>query len=487
MSDVAVSAGLFDRALRRVTALWRDMAASVAGSEDEGIGAQMRACLDARGGEVSARSRAARLAQAYLSLDHAGRDEFLRSLAGFDAEPRAVAEAWERVASAATAAERAAAKARLRRALEPPRLRLLTQFTAIPDGVKFLVDLRADIMTRMADDPLLQALEGDLRTLLGSWFDVGFLELRRIDWSSPASLLEKLVQYEAVHRIRTWRDLKNRLDSDRRCYAFFHPRMPEEPLIFVEVALVKGMADNVQRLLDEKAPVLDPRETDTAIFYSINNCQRGLDGISFGNFLIKRVVALLSDEFRNLKAFATLSPVPGFRRWLDGRLEAGDPTLVTEEEASAIRALAPGDPALPAPAADGAVVAPPRVAGPETPPQTIRRVLARRGWAREEALAKLLEPVLLRACARYLLAEKAGAGAKRARDPVAHFHLSNGARVERLNPRGDVSEKGYRESCTLMANYLYDPAKIEEYHEEYAGEGKRAASSAVRKLAKGYV
>jgi malonyl-CoA decarboxylase len=353
--------------------------------------------------------------------------------------------------------------------------------------VKFLVDLRAELMSRMHDDPLLQALETDLRALLASWFDVGFLELRRIDWSSPASLLEKLVGYEAVHRIRTWRDLKNRLDSDRRCYAFFHPRMPQEPLIFVEVALVKGMADNVQRLLDEKAPVLDPKEADTAIFYSINNCQRGLDGISFGNFLIKRVVALLSDEFRNLKTFATLSPIPGFRRWLEARLEEGDATLLSEEESTAIRALAPGELALPAPASDGAVVAPPRMAGPETPAQTLRRVLARRGWARDEALAKALEPVLMRACARYLLAEKPASGGKRARDPVAHFHLSNGARVERLNFRGDVSEKGYRESCTLMSNYLYDPGRIEEYHEEYAGEGKRAASSAVRRLARGFV
>lgn len=487
MSDVAESAGLIDRALRRVTLLWREMAASVAGGGEDDIADQMRACLDARGGEVSARSRAARLAQTYLTLDHAGRGEFLRSLASFDSDHEAVAQAWARVAAATTPTERAAAKARLRRALEPPRLRLLTQFTGIPDGVKFLVDLRADLLGRMRDDPLLQALEGDLRTLLASWFDVGFLELRRVDWSSPASLLEKLVGYEAVHRIRSWRDLKNRLDSDRRCYAFFHPRMPDEPLIFVEVALVKGMADNVQRLLDEKAPVLDPRQADTAIFYSINNCQRGLDGISFGNFLIKRVVALLSDEFRNLKCFATLSPIPGFRRWLEERMEADDGTLLSEEEATAIRTAAPADLALPAPAADGAVVTPPKSPPAETPIQTLRRVLARRAPVREEALSRALEPVMMRACARYLLAEKAGASAKRARDPVAHFHLSNGARVERLNWRGDLSDKGWRESCTLMVNYLYDPGKIEEYHEDYAGEGKRASSSSVRRLAKGFI
>src|SRR3712207_3756469 len=183
-------------------------------------------------------------------------------------------------------------------------------------------------MLRLADgDKRISALETDLKSLLASWFDVGFLDLRRIDWCSPAALLEKLVGYEAVHRIRTWRDLKNRLDSDRRCYAFFHPRMPGEPLIFVEVALVKGLAGSVQALLDEDAPVLDSRDADTAIFYSISNCQAGLAGISFGNFLIKRVVEELSAEFRNLKTFATLSPIPGFRRWLDARLTADEPGL----------------------------------------------------------------------------------------------------------------------------------------------------------------
>jgi malonyl-CoA decarboxylase len=486
MSDVAEAPGLFDRALRRVAALWRDMAGSGAADDGKGMAAQMRACLEARGGEVSARARAAGLARSFLAADHAGRAEFLRALASFDSDHEAVRAACEKVAAASGVAERAAAKARLRRTLEPPRVRLLTQFNTIPDGVKFVVDLRADLLSRMAGEPMLEALETDFRSLLAAWFDVGFLELRRIDWSSPASLLERLVQYEAVHRIRTWRDLKNRLDSDRRCYAFFHPRMPDEPLIFVEVALVKGMADNVQRLLDEKAPLLDPKEADTAIFYSINNCQRGLDGISFGNFLIKRVVALLSAEFGNLRTFATLSPIPGFRGWMEERIAEGDPALISDDEAAAMRLAAPGDPALPAPAADGAVVAPPRPALAETPHQTLARMLARRSLAREEGVARALDPVLARACARYLLAES-GRNGRRARDPVAHFHLSNGARVERLNLRGDISEKGWRESVGMMVNYLYDPARIEDYHEDYAGEGKRAASSAVRKLAKGFV
>ena len=303
--------GLFDRAIRRITGVWRDMADRVSTDEDQGIASQMRACLDARGGEVSARNRAAKLAQAYLILDTAGRTAFLRDLAAFDSDPDAVTSAYEAVQSAADDAERATARVKLRRALEPPRVRLLTQFTTIPDGMKFLVDLRATLLELTRGDPHLAALEHDMRGLLASWFDVGFLELQRIDWNSPAVLLERLVGYEAVHEIRSWSDLKNRLDSDRRCYALFHHRMPNEPLIFVEVALVRGLAGSVQRLLDKKAPLLDPKDADTAIFYSISNCQRGLAGISFGNFLIKRVVDLLGSEFRNLKAFATLVPHSG--------------------------------------------------------------------------------------------------------------------------------------------------------------------------------
>jgi malonyl-CoA decarboxylase len=478
-------AGLLDRALRRVTSLWRDMAERVVGGEAESIADQMRACLDGRGGEVSARNRAAKLAQAYLSLDEAGRRGFLRDLAGFDADEAAVQRALEAAAAAGDdPAARRAARARLRRALEPARNRLLTQFTTIPDGMRFLVDLRAELQAARETDTELAAVEADLKGLLANWFDVGFLELRRIDWNSPAALLEKLVRYEAVHRIRTWRDLKNRLDSDRRCYAFFHPRMPDEPLIFVEVALVKGLADSVQRLLDEKAPVLDAAQADTAIFYSINNCQRGLDGISFGNFLIKRVVALLGEELANLKSFATLSPIPGFLRWLNGRLAGAEgPALLTEEEAAALRAACPAPVALPAPAEAGAAAG---IAAEETPPQTLARVLSRRGWMRDEPLARALEPILNRLCAAYLLVESAGGNLRRARDPVAHFHLSNGARVERLNWRGDTSDKGMRESAGLMVNYLYDPARIEDYHEEYVGEGRRPAATAIRKLARGW-
>lgn len=469
MSDVAAQAGLLDRALRRVSTLWRDMAAAVgAGDATTDHTERLRAVLEAKGGEVSARARAEGLADLYRMLDAAGRTEFLRALAAFDSDPDAVTRAMEKVAAAADPAERAVATARLRRALEPPRIRLLTAFAAIPDGVKFLVDLRADLLARLDEDKLLQALETDLKGLLAAWFDVGFLELRRIDWRSPAVLLEKLVQYEVVHRIRSWRDLKNRLESDRRCYAFFHPRMPEEPLIFVEVALVRGMADSVQRLLDEKAPILDPAVADTAVFYSINNCQRGLDGISFGNFLIKRVVGEISQEFRNIKYFCTLSPIPGYRRWIDVAL-AQDQALLSEEERKALRGLAPLLPeTMPEP--DEAAI--------------LRALIARRSPWREEMAAKAVEPILTRLCARYLLMEETPGRRGRARDPVAHFHLSNGARIERLNWRADISENGLRQSVGLMVNYLYDPARIEENHEAYVGAGRRAAAPALRRLAR---
>jgi malonyl-CoA decarboxylase len=461
MADLATptlpASGLLDRALRRITDAWRDMAAAVAPTADESIPAQMRACLAARGGEVSARNRAAKLGEAYLAADAQGRRDFLHHLASFDADPAAIAKAAARLSDSAADP---AAIAALRRALEPPRLRLLTQFTTIPDGVKFLVDLRAELLALRDGDAAISGLEADLRTLLAAWFDIGFLDLQRIDWNAPAALLEKLVGYEAVHEIRGWRDLKNRLDSDRRCYAFFHPRMPNEPLIFVEIALVQGLAGSVQALLDQKAPVLDPREADTAIFYSISNCQKGLAGISFGNFLIKRVVEVLSAEFRGITTFATLSPIPGFRRWLDATLAKAPPDLLRQGESALLQAAAPD-----APSAAAALAA----------------LLARRAWVRDPAIAKLLEPVLLRLCAHYLLHEGRG---KRAADPVAHFHLSNGARIERLCPLADTSEKGVKESAALMVNYLYDPAGIEQHHEDYAGEGKRNAAQAIRRLLK---
>ncbi|MCB2100031.1 MAG: malonyl-CoA decarboxylase [Rhodobacterales bacterium] len=446
-------AGPLNRALSNLRIAWQNIAGAAydetAASlrpdlpEDDVVRLreQMAACLGVRGGEVSARARAAALGRAYLALDATGRKRFLRVLAkDFGIDRDAVDQAMEVVRGADEGDPRRHAENALRRALEPPRLRLLTQFNALPEGVKFLVDMRAELLPLSRRDPALRALEDDLKALLTTWFDVDFLELRRITWdSSPAALLEKLIAYEAVHPIESWDDLKNRLDSDRRWYAYFHPSMPSEPLIFVEVALVRGMAGNVNLLLDETAPVLDPKEADTAIFYSISNAQKGLAGISFGNFLIKRVVDALTGEFPQITTFATLSPVPGFRAWLDKRLEEGH-----DEQLAAFADL-----------------------------------LADPAWPHDADRAGQVRGPLMGLCARYLAQEKRSDG-RRARDPVAHFHLTNGARMERLNWLGDTSSKGLEQAHGMMINYQYKLGDIDDNSDHYVTDGRVAMSSAFK-------
>jgi malonyl-CoA decarboxylase len=423
----------------------------------------MLSCLDGRGGEVTARARAADLGRTYLALNSAGRERFLHLLATeFDADHAVVDDCCALVGAAADSAARAAAERALRVALTAPRVTLLRQFNALPEGVKFLVDRRAELIALAGDDPGLRGLADDLRDLLANWFDIGFLELRRITWDSPATLLEKLMAYEAVHEIRSWTDLKNRLEADRRCFAFFHPRMPDEPLIFVEVALVTGIAGNVHALLDEAAPVGNPQTADTAIFYSISNCQQGLVGISFGDFLIKRVVDALASELPRLKSFATLSPLPGFRAWLTAQAERGG--LLLTGDARAVQALGTG-------------------LDEDTADRILLYLLDRPDWHQDARIAAGLRDPLLRLGARYLTHAHAPSG--RALDPVANFHLSNGARVERLNWLGDVSAKGLAQSAGLMVNYLYRLGDIEANHEAYRDEGLVAASSAVRGLARG--
>ncbi|MBV8739216.1 MAG: malonyl-CoA decarboxylase [Alphaproteobacteria bacterium] len=476
MSDRAPAGffeGVFDRTLTNLRSAWRDIALSargvlarsprpeLSGEDMVRLREQMLSCLDARGGEVTARARAADLGRTYLLLDASGRERFLRLLASeFDVDHGEVERCCGELLRAEDPVARAAARRQLRDALEPPRIKLLRQFNALPEGVKFLVDRRAELMRLGRHDALLRGLEDDLRRLLANWFDIGFLELRRIGWESPAALLEKLMAYEAVHEIRSWGDLKNRLEADRRCFAFFHPRMPDEPLIFVEVALVAGMASNIGPLLDEAAPVGDPQGADTAIFYSISNCQRGLAGISFGDFLIKRVVDALAADLPRLKVFATLSPVPGFRAWLAREAAAAPGTLLLPSERTALEEI---DPAIKT--------------------QDLPALLERPDWHTNPQLSAALREPLLRLCARYLTRERARSG--RALDPVAHFHLSNGARVEQLNWLGDISEKGLEQSAGIMVNYLYRLADIEANHEAYRGEGRVVTSTAVRNLARG--
>jgi malonyl-CoA decarboxylase len=466
----------------RLKEAWRDLSstarAAVGGarpphpdlSDDdlEPLRARMRDCLEGKGGEASARQRAVDLGRLYLGLSQTGRKRFMGLIATeFDFDRAAAEKAATAALNAwkgGTPAARAKAEIALKRALETPRARLLQQFSALPEGVKFLVDRRAELLDWSHDAPELAGLESDLKDLLIAWFDLGFLELRRITWESPAALLEKLAEYEAVHAVRDWNDIKNRLDSDRRYFAFFHPRMKLEPLIFVEVALVKGLAGDVQALLDENAPLGDPRAADTAIFYSITNAQRGLAGISFGGFLIKRVVAELQGEFPNLKTFATLSPIPGFRKWLDRRFAEGARGLITREERVVLAGALKGDADSPVAKGD------------------LKRVIAADGWIANADLAKALEAPLTRACAAYLAGAKRPDG--RALDPVAHFHLSNGARLERINWCADLSPKGVRQSAGMMVNYLYSLAEIESNHEAYATDGTIAMASGVRALAK---
>ena len=301
---------------------------------------------------------------------------------------------------------------------------LMRQFNGLREGVKFLVDLRAELIQWARESRELKALDNDVYRLLESWFDVGFLDLQLITWKTPADLLEKLVKYEAVHRIRSWQDLKNRLEEDRRCYAFFHPRMPDEPLIFVEVALVNGISKNVHELLDEKAPSGNPKEADTAVFYSISNCQKGLAGVSFGNFLIKRVVADLKKNLPNLKTFSTLSPIPGFVGWVKTFPEDDD---LFQAEAEAINLLQ----------MDGFTAEAFREAA----------ILDDGGGKEEKERVKKLEQSLFRLCARYLLEEKRGT---QAFDRVAHFHLTNGAQVKQLNWAADLTENGILQSAGMM-------------------------------------
>lgn len=428
-------------------------------SGPEALKALMRECLEARGGEVSARLRAAELGEAYAALDPAGRRQFLTILAtDFAADPERIEAAIERW-QAADEAGRPAAEEGLRRALQPPRVRLLTQFSTLPAGMKFLVDLRAELLEAAKDEAALKPLDGDLRGLLESWFDFGFLDVKRLTWESPAALLEKLIDYEAVHEIRSWADLKHRLESDRWLFGLFHPRMPEEPLAFVEVALVEELADSVQALLDETAPKIEPRQAHAAIFYSISNTQEGLAGIAFGEWLIKRVVQKLSEELPNLSTFATLSPIPGFRRWLEKLPAERLQKALNEAEQVGLRALG----------------------GSDELPAALAAVLANPAWAEDVTTATALQQPLKRLVVAYLTESRPDG---QALDPVARFHLRNGARLERVNWLADTSPNGLKQSAGLMVNYLYDLEAIDANHEAYLREGRIALGPEVRALAR---
>lgn len=400
-----------------------------------------RALLSGRG-EASGVALARAALDLYAASPAAARLEFFRLLAqDFNPDPARVREAFEAYEADPAAPE---GLLRLGRAVEPPRQELVRRLNLAPGGTAALVHMREDLLRLLGAEPDLRAVDDDFAHLLGSWFNRGFLVLRRIDWSTPADILERIIRYEAVHAISDWDDLRRRVQpADRRCFGFFHPSMVDEPLVFVEVALTREIPASIQGLLAEDREVLPPERATTAVFYSISNCQPGLRGVSFGNFLIKQVVEELSRDLPGLTNFVTLSPAPGFGAWLD-------------------RALAD-------PAAAG-------LAGFDPAPL---RALRETGVAPDTAAADLLRPQLLALAATYYLEAKSPSG--RLPDPVGRFHLGNGARLERLNWPGDTSARGLREAAGLMVNYLYDLDHIEANHEAFANEGTVAASSAVRR------
>jgi malonyl-CoA decarboxylase len=393
---------------------------------------------------MTQRAEAAAVADAYVALSDDGRRNFLLLLArDFWTDTDAVDDAASALRS--DGGDRRTAERNLRDALVPPADGLLRLLSGLEGGVKFLVDMRADVLRAVSQEPELADLDRELKRHITTLFDVGLLALRRITWDAPAALLEKLIAYEAVHAINSWDDLKNRLDSDRRCYAFFHPAMPDEPLVFVEIALTVGIATELPPLLDARAPDLDLERADTAVFYSISNCQPGLAGVNLGTALVKQVVEALRIDIPQLRRFVTLSPIPEFRSWLEDELSGGAPSLSDHE-----RALLPAEP-------DRVLV---RLADTE--------------WDVDEAI----RPALLALCARYVTTVHDG----RVADPVANFHLSNGATVERIDWMADGSPVGRRRSFGLMANYLYDPDRIPERAEAYATKGEVTLSAEVRDL-----
>lgn len=343
---------------------------------------------------------------------------------------------------------------RLMALAEPARQELFRRINRAPGGTAVLLRLRRALLASLREQPQLKAVEADLFHLLSSWFNPGFLQMRKVDWNSPARLLEKVIRHEAVHEVDGWDDLRRRLEPDRRLFAFFHPQLPDEPLIFVEVALVPEMPAAIAPLINKSAKPLPPDQFKVAAFYSISNCEPGLRGVSLGNFLIKRVAEQLKRELPQLKTFCTLSPIPGFAAWL-----AGNPAL------EALPGLKRGAGAELRSAHTTLMQA----CGGDLSTLTHLAGLDQLGPAGEAALLAL--------CSAYLMWVSPTAEG----DPVARFHLDNGARLERLNPRGNLSRKGLKQSHGLMVNYLYDLQKIEASHEKFMS-GEVAHSRAVAAL-----
>jgi malonyl-CoA decarboxylase len=438
------SNAFFSDLLTSISERGRTLLRRVGSSEPKQDGAELISLCEALvsgRGEASGTAMAREVLDRYRHLNDAQRLAFFEALTrdfGPDREKLARAiESWRAQRSDEDASH-------LHFASEPRRQELVRRLNRAPGGTSDLVAMRADLLRLMNGHSELAALDRDVSHLLSSWFNRGFLVLRRIDWSTPANILEQIIRYEAVHEIRDWDDLRRRIDPiDRRCYAFFHPALVDEPLIFVEVALTESIPGAIAPLLAEDRQLVPTERARTAVFYSISNTQRGLGGISFGSFLIKQVVEELRRELPKLENFVTLSPVPDFMRWL----KQADDVPVTDEDRPLLECLEKPD------------------------------------WFTNPELAAHLRSVLEPLAAHYFLKARTPKG--RLIDSVARFHLGNGARLERINWLGDVSAKGLRESAGIMVNYLYRLEDIEKNHEAYANQGEIAASQAVKRLLRG--
>lgn len=404
-----------------------------------------RALLSGRG-EASGVAIAREVLDRYNRLDAEGRLRFFHFLAAeMQPNAEAVKDAAQAYLDDAASPE---SLAKLQKALESPRVEFFRRLNLAPGATPEIVVMRRDLLRLLPAEKALVPVDSDLRRLFYVWFNRGFLVLRRIDWNTPAAILEKIIHYEAVHEIRGWNDLRRRLDpTDRRCFAFFHPSLVDEPLVFVEVALMRDVPDAIGQVLEEPHAEVPGKPPTTAVFYSISNCQEGLKGITFGNFLLKQVVEELAREEPSLKNFVTLSPVPQFAAWLEKAANKDNHPAAEE-----VRALL----------------------------DAVRRS----GWPNgsDDSEYATIETAMTGLAAHYFLVAKGFDG--RPVDPVARFHLGNGARLERINFLADTSEKSMREAYGVMVNYRYDPKEIERNHEDYANEGTVAASRSVRALLK---
>lgn len=437
-------------------------------SEKKRISKLLVECLNQSGGEVAARERAANIGQTYLELNKEGRKEVLSLLASLQFNSQ---EILKKISVLCNDLEAGKFKEeniyRLKDTLKSPRITILKQFNFLEQGIHLLVEMREDLIKFIDDgEKDLQPLEEDFGYLLNSWFDVGFLELEEITWDSSASLLQKVIMYEAVHKIQSWSDLENRLDKDRKFYALFHPRMKNVPLIFVEVALMDKVANSVQEILDESAPTFNVEKANTAIFYSISNTQNGLRGISFGNFLIKKVVKELKAEFPKLKNFVTLSPMPRLMSWLKKELKSGGlkeiifNNIKIEKDVSKNANTWTLEQAY------------------EDIASVINNPIKGFDLYEKNYVETVLKPIIEMLSAIYLLNKDK----KWSNDPVLKFHLTNGAEIYRLNWMGDTSENGMKQSLGLMVNYFYNLKSVEQNHEDF-NEDIKNSSFAVKGMA----